>query len=200
MKRFLAAIAFTAALVAPTGLLSTVATAAGASPPVLKAMLLSLGQMPAGWSVANSAGGKADMGCYTDNAMPKGVKQTATATANFQGKGGLPTVGEKLATFTNGTTSYAETVANLAACKHFSGTSGGEKVTGGTVEKLKLPHYGTASEAFVVIFTISGMRFYQDLLYVQKANIVMALFEGNIQSVNMGQFQGFANKAVAKLA
>jgi hypothetical protein len=162
-------------------------------------MLLSIGQMPTGWSLDNSSGGKVALGCYTDNAVPKGVKQTAAATANFQGKGGFPAVGERLATFTNATTSYNETVANLVDCKHFSGTSGGEKVTGGTVEQMSFPHYGNASDAFVVIFTISGMRFYQDLLYVRKGSIVMAFFEGNLRSVNVSQFQGFVKKAVAKL-
>ena len=119
--------------------------------------------------------------------------------ANFQGKGGFPAVGERLATFTNATTGYNEAVANLVDCKHFSGTSGGEKVTGGTVEQMSFPHYGNASDAFVVIFTISGMRFYQDLLYVRKGSIVMAFFEGNLRSVNVSQFQGFVKKAVAKL-
>lgn len=199
MKRSFLVIAFTAALVVLTGFLGTFATSASASPPKLKAMLLSIGQMPTGWSLDNSFGGKVALGCYTDNAVPKGVKQTAAATANFQGKGGFPAVGEKLATFTNATASYNEAVANLVDCKHFSGTSGGEKVTGGTVEQMSFPHYGNASDAFVVIFTISGMRFYQDLLYVRKGSIVMAFFEGNLRSVNVSQFQGFVKKAVAKL-
>ena len=46
--------------------------------------------------------------------MPKGVKQTETASVDFQGKGGFPAVGEKLGTFTNATTGYKEVVANLA--------------------------------------------------------------------------------------
>jgi hypothetical protein len=199
MKRTLLIIAFTAVLVVPTGLLGTVATAASASPPKLTAMLLNISQMPTGWSVEKPSGGKATLGCYTDNLMPKGVKQTETASVDFQGKGGFPAVGEKLGTFTNATTGYKEVVANLAGCKHFSGTSGGEKVTGGTVEQMSFPHYGNASDAFVVIFTISGMRFYQDLLYVRKGSIVMAFFEGNLRSVNVSQFQGFVKKAVAKL-
>ena len=199
MKRSFLVIAFTAALVVPTGLLGTVATSASASPPKLTAMLLSIGQMPAGWSVEKSSGGKVALGCYTDNLMPKGVKQTETASVDFQGKGGFPAVGEKLATFTNATAGYNEVVANLVDCKHFSGTSGGEKVTGGTVEQMSFPHYGNASDAFVVIFTISGMRFYQDLLYVRKGSIIMAIYEGNLRSVDVSQFQGFVKKAVAKL-
>lgn len=200
MKRTLLIIAFMAVLVVPTGLLGTVGAAASASPPKLTAMLLNISQMPPGWSVEKPSGGKATLGCYTDSLMPKGVKQTETASVDFQGKGGFPAVGEKLGTFTNATTAYKEVVANLAACKHFSGTSGGEKVTGGTVGKMSLPHYGDASEAFVVIFTVSGMRFYQDLLYVRKGGIIMATYEGNLRSIEVGQFLGFVQKAVAKLS
>ena len=178
MKRSFLVIAFTAALVALTGFLGTFATSASASPPKLKAMLLSIGQMPTGWSLDNSFGGKVPSVATRTMRCRRASSRPRSATANFQGKGGFPAVGEKLATFTNATASYNEAVANLVDCKHFSGTSGGEKVTGGTVEQMSFPHYGNASDAFVVIFTISGMRFYQDLLYVRKGSIVMAFFEG----------------------
>jgi hypothetical protein len=72
-------------------------------------------------------------------------------------------------------------------------------VTGGTVEQMSFPHYGDASEAFVVIFTVSGVRFYQDLLYVRKGSIIMAIYEGNLRSIEVSQFLGFVEKAVAKL-
>jgi hypothetical protein len=51
----------------------------------------------------------------------------------------------------------------------------------------------------VVIFTVSGVRFYQDLLYVRKGSIIMAIYEGNLRSIEVSQFLGFVEKAVAKL-
>jgi predicted secreted protein len=89
-KRTLATITIAAALVA-SGLLGAVATAASASPPKLSAMLLSIGQMPTGWSVDNSSGSKMVLGCFTSTFLePKGIKQTAKATVSFDGNSGLP--------------------------------------------------------------------------------------------------------------
>ena len=84
------------------------------------------------------------------------------------------------------------------ACKHFSGESGGQKITG-TVGQMSFPHYGDTSEAFAVNFTVQGTTAYEDLLIVRKGTIVMGIDEGNLASVNVGQFQAFVKKAVAKL-
>jgi hypothetical protein len=197
MKRILATIAFAAALVVPAGLLGTVATAAGASPPKLSAKLLSIGQMPTGWSVDNSSGG-GGIACLKTLMEPKGIKQTASASVEFAASSGFPAVDEKLATYTNAKTGYKKIIAKLAGCKHFSGTSGGQKITG-TVGQMSFPHYGNASEAFAVNFTIQGTAFYEDLLIVRKGNIVMGIDEGNLAPVKVSQFQGFVKKAIKKI-
>jgi hypothetical protein len=198
MKRTLATIALAATLLMPTGLLSIAATAASASPPKLSAMLLGIDQMPTGWSVGPSSG-SGHAGCYGNVLEPKGIKQTASASVYFEANGGLPAVDEKLATYTNAKTAYAKVVASLAACKHFSGTSAGEKITG-TMGQMSFPHYGDASEAFAVTLTVQGTTAYDDLLIVRKGIIVMGIDEGNVAPVNVSQFQGFVNKAVAKLS
>jgi hypothetical protein len=95
-------------------------------------MLLSIGQMPTGWSVVNSSG-SGGVGCLANTLEPKGIKQTANASVEFEDNGDVPLVNEKLATYTNAKTGYRKVVANLVACKHFSGLLGGQKVTGGTV-------------------------------------------------------------------
>ena len=196
MKRTLATITIAAALVA-SGLLGTVATAASASPPKLSTMLLGIGQMPTGWSVG-PASGSGHVGCYGNEMEPKGIKQTASASAYFEASGGFPAVDEKLATYTNAKTGYKKAVASLAACKHFSGLLGGDKTTG-TVGQMSFPHYGDASEAFAVNFTVQGTTAYEDLLIVRKGSVVMGIDEGDLVSVDVSQFQGFVKKAIKKL-
>jgi hypothetical protein len=198
MKRTLATITLAATFLMPMGFLSVAATAASASSPKLSAKLLSIGQMPIGWSVVSSAGG-GGAGCLSNILEPKGIKQTAKASVSFEDNGNVPEVDEALATFTNAKTGYKKIVANLMACKHFSGKSGGQKVTG-TIGQMSFPHYGDASAAFAVSFTVQGTALGEDLLIVRAGSIVMGINEGDLVSVEVSQFQGFVNKAVAKLS
>ncbi len=197
MKRSLATITLAVTLLMPTGFLSIAATAASASPPNLSAMLLSIHQMPTGWSVGPSSG-SGGAGCFSKFMDPEGIKWTETATVYFEGNGGFPAVDERLATYANAETSYKKIVAHLAVCKHFSGTSGGQKITG-TVGQMSFPHYGDASEAFAVNFTVQGTTAYEDLLFVRKGSIVMGIDEGSLTPVNVSQFQGFVAMAIKKV-
>jgi hypothetical protein len=194
MKR-IATITIAAALVA-SGLLGSAVTAASASPPKLPAMLLSVGQMPTGWAVYN--GTSNGLGCLANVLEPKGIKQTAKATVSFEASGGLPAVVERLATFTNATTGYKKIDADLTACKHLSGTTGGQKFSG-TVGQMSFPHYGDASVAFAVSLTVQGTAFGEDLLIVRKGSIIMGIAEEDLVSVDVSQFQGFVTKAIKKL-
>jgi hypothetical protein len=196
MKRILATIAFAAALLVPACLLGTVATVASASPPKLSTMLLSIGQMPTGWGVYNEPSN--GLGCLANVLEPKGIKQTAKASVEFVDNGSFPAVVERLATFTNAKAAYKKIDANLTACKHLSGTTGGQKFSG-TVGQMSFPHYGNESAAFWANFTIQGAKYGEDLLIVRKGNIVMGIDEGNLAPVNVSQFQGFVKKAIKKV-
>ena len=185
------------ALVVLTGLLGTIASPALASPPKLAPMLLSINQMPTGWSVTSASSGH--VGCYGNALALKTIKQTATAVVEFQGSSGLPDVGEALATYTNAKAAYSKIVANLAACKHFSGTANGNKVTG-TMGQMSFPRYGNASEAFAVNLTTQGVSSgLEDKLIVRQGSVIMLIQEGNLASVNLRQFKGFVKLAVAKV-
>jgi hypothetical protein len=196
-RRRVRAIALAATLIVPISVLGTVATAANASPPKLSAVLLSIDQMPMGWTVGPPSG-SGHVGCYGSEMEPKGIKQTATAKASFEASSGLPEVVEQLATYTNAKTAYTKAVASLVACKSFSGTLNGNKTTG-MVAQMSFPHYGDTSAAFAVNFTVQGTTVYEDLLIVRKGTIVMGIDEGDLGSVTVSQFQGFVKKAVAKL-
>ena len=192
-KRTLATIALAAALIVPTGILSTVASA---STPNLSAKLLGIGQMPTGWAVYNEPSN--GLGCLASILEPKGIKQTASASVEFENNGNVPAVVERLATFSNAKTGYQKIVANLNACKRLSGTTGGQKFSG-TVGQASFPHYGNASAAFEASFTIQSESIAEDIVIVREGSIVMGIDEGDLPPVDTSQFQGFIAKALKKL-
>ena len=193
MKR---TIGVAAAVALSMGMMSS----ASASTPKLSSELLSVGQMPTGWSVDNSSS-SGGVGCYNSRFMePKGVTQTAKTAVYFQSNAanGLPVVNEKLATYSNTSSAYKKIVTTLTSCKSFSGIYQGHKLVG-TVGQMSFGTYGTSSEAFAVDFTYAGTTSYEDSLIVLKGNVVMSINEGNLSPVNVKQFQGFVVKALAKV-
>ena len=175
------------------------ASASAHTAPKLGPMLLGIGQMPTGWSVAASSksGGT---GCVSNILEPKGIKQTASAGITFQGNAGLPLLNEKLATFTNAKSAYREIVAKLSGCKSFNGTSAGQRITDSSIGQMSFPRYGNASEAFATRFTVEGTELDQDLIVIRKGGIVFGVSEGDVGSVNVSQLQAFVKKAVAKVS
>jgi hypothetical protein len=171
-------------------------TSASASIPKLPGELLSVGQMPTGWSVDNSSSGSGP-GCLANIVEPKGIKQTSNATVFFAGIGNIPVIEETLATFTNATTAYKKIVATLNGCKHIVVTSGARKGTY-TVGQMSFPHYGNASAAFAVSIVTQVATIGEDFLIVRKGNVVMGMIEADLQ-VDVSQFQGFVVKALAKV-
>ena len=189
MKRSLAVTAF-AAIVVSLLLNGAVVTAASASKPKLSAMLLTIGQMPKGWSQVTTppVRGQGGVGCY------------GSATVTFYRPDGVALVflvGEGLKTYESVETAYRRIVVGLGSCKHFSANSAGLKVTGGTVERMRFAQYGDASEAFAVSYTGLGMRIHQYVLFARKGTIVMVLTVSNLAK---SRFQEFVQKAVAKLS
>ena len=172
-------------------------TGASASTPKLSSELLSVGQMPTGWSVDKSSSGSG-IGCLANVLEPKGNRQTSHASVFFAGNGNIPVVEEALATFTNAKTAYKQIAATLDGCKHISGTKGGTKVTG-TVGEMSFTHYGNASVAFSESLLIHGTTIGADLLIVRKGNVVMGIQEADLPPVNVSQFQGFVVKALTKI-
>ena len=171
-------------------------TSASASTPKLSSELLSVGQMPVGWSVDNSSSGSGP-GCLANIVEPQGIKQTSNATVFFAGIGNIPVIEETLATFTNATTAYKKIVATLNGCKHIVVTSGARKGTY-TVGQMSFPHYGNASGAFAVSIVTPGPTIGEDFFIARKGNVVMGMIEADLR-VNVSQFQGFVVKALAKV-
>lgn len=167
------------------------------SPPKLSSELLSVNQMPSGWSIDVQSGGSAP-GCLARLFEPKGVLQTSQATVNFVYNGNLPLVSEKLGTYSNAVTAYEKIVATLSSCSHVRGLSGKQKVTG-TMGKLKISSYGDASAAYTAKLDIQGTKITNDIVIVRKGGVVMGVEEASPPPVNVAQLQVVVAKALKKL-
>lgn len=199
MRRFVAPLALVVTTVTFTAVGTPVwgATSGGPKIQSLKPLLLSIDQMPTGWA-AYSSGSSHGVGCLHNVLEPKGIKQTAKASVEFDDSGSVPEVGEVLATFGNAKVAYQKVVSNLQGCKRLNGTADGQKFSG-TVGQASFPRYGNASAAFEATFTVQGQSLGEDVIIVRAGTIVMGIDEGDLAPVDTGQLQGFVNKALAKL-
>jgi hypothetical protein len=185
------------ALVLAVAALAASAAPAWGSAPKLGTMLLSLGQMPAGWTVQPSTSG--GLGCLHRVLNPAGSRQTAQAEVTFQASSGLPEVIEKLVSYAVPVEGvFNKVVATLSACKTVSGLSGGAKVTG-TVARIAFPTYGDQSVAFGVVLKYKGTTLGEDVVIARQGTILVGLTDGTIGAPNLPQFEHFAKLAVAKV-
>jgi hypothetical protein len=161
--------------------------------------LLTLAQMPAGWSTGNAAGDDG-IGCIKGLLEPKGVTQTHSAQAYYLGTvNELPRFDEKIATYSNVKSAYTKIIATIDACHSLAGPFNGVEVTG-SVEPISFTHYGTASSAFAM--TLSDVRgtLHYDYLIVRKKNVIAAFLEGSYPSVNTSEYQSLVILGLKKLS
>jgi hypothetical protein len=128
----------------------------------------------------------------------KGVKQTGSARVFIEDHQSVPVVSELLATYSNVTSAYASIVKSLAACKKVNAKIFGVTVKG-SMKEANLPHFGSASQAFVASTLVMGTTFDEDLVIVRKGDVVVGLIEGGLPPVNAHQFEGIVAKALARV-
>lgn len=173
------------------------AASAVAGTPKLSSMVLAVGNMPTGWSVDTSPG--SGIGCLGRVLEPAGVKQTASASVEFDYNTSAPYFTEKLATYSiSASQAYQKVVATLNRCKTVSASLGGHKVSG-TVGALSFPHYGSASAAWAVSLNYQGLSFGEDVVVVCKSGELVGFAEADYGSPDLDQFQGLIGKGLAKI-
>lgn len=160
-------------------------------------MLLTVNQMPIGWSIDDTPG--SGIGCLSRSLEAAGIKETGDAEVTFAYNASIPEFQEKLATYAvSASRVFSKVVATLDTCKTVAGTASGQKVTG-TVGAMSFPRYGAQSAAWAVNLTIGGVTIGEDILVVREGTLLAGFVEANYGSPNLTQFQGFIRKALAKL-
>jgi hypothetical protein len=189
------------AAVVTTGVLALVPTASFASSisaSKLSSELLTVAQMPAGWTSSSTT--DEGLGCLHDLLEPTGVKQTHSFQAYFLGSvDQLPRFDEKIATYANAKTAYKKIIAKINSCHITDGFVNGVKVTG-TVAPMSFTHFGNASSTYAMTDSDVRGTLHYDYTIVRKGNVVAAFLEGSFPSVIASEFQALVGKGVAKLS
>lgn len=186
------------ALVIVVSLSMGIVPSAGASASKLSNELLSINQMPIGWSVVHLAGSGSVSGCISAQVGPK---PSTKSTVIFADGGGLPELYEGLASY--GSTSVAmiqnalhKKIEALDHCQRV--TTSGKKTTV-HIGRMSFPRFGNQSAAYVFTAATNGVNDELDVLVARVGKIVAVVMEADISPVNVSQFQGFVVQALAKM-
>jgi pimeloyl-ACP methyl ester carboxylesterase len=135
----------------------------GGSPPpsagsLVKARLLSVSDLPAGWSsiALKAASAQPTVSCLAG--MPATMTGLTSATAAFVQGSGVPSFGEVLATGPQAAARWARLDQAMAAC-HSTTLAISGVTTPVTIKPFAFPQVGRASSAYLWAFTASGIAF-----------------------------------------
>jgi hypothetical protein len=186
----------------PVAQSSTTPTAAPA--PDLNAELLTISDLPAGWSVVPSSGGSSAAPRCLLHAQT-GLKATSKAEATFaDGSDGLPLLGEYLSYLPGqGQSAMAFLSRRLSSCGHISLTSDGQALTG-TMGAMSFPAVADQSSAYQMNLSasVSGLSITLgiDLIVFRKADTVAMILYGDLGTPDIQAVQRIVRHAAAKLS
>jgi hypothetical protein len=192
---------------ARAGLLGAVAatamlipSVAGASTPNLKAQLLKVSDMPAGWiaTTTNSSGG--GLTC-NGHSLPKGPinKGDKHAEVAFENGSSVPMFGEALEVG-NAAKAFRTVRSMFQGCHTLTDDGGSSGVAKGPISTMSFPTMGMKSVAWQSTLSVQGLNVGLDLVVSQVTPKTDALFVMmDLGSPDVDQLHGFITKAVAKI-
>ena len=172
----------------------------------LEAMLLTIADMPAGWSVDPT---DSSNGTNESSGMPACLQQLdsvgsgpsdPSAEAKFVGSAaGLPAADETIGPFgPDASSTFDEASALLSSCADVSFDTGGQHISG-TMATLSFPDLGDESAAWRMSFTVQGMPLSIDLALVRRGDLGVLVSAAYLGSADPRFLQTMATKALAKL-
>ena len=166
--------------------------------PSVKPMLLTVNQMPVGWSVASTGGGGGGTtGCVAPHI--RGAKPYSTGSVAYQQGSGPPEIEERLAAYSGSLAKkFAHVVRVLAACRSLTMPNGTRKVHA-QLGQMSFPKMGNQSAAFALTASVQNINVGADILLVRKGQIVMLLMELDLGTPSLSQFEHFAHLALSKV-
>jgi len=177
------AVAATAVLVIALAVGPAAPARAGSPGPIprarLEAMLLKVSDMPAGWTLASSAGGSST----TASCLARFEQEKARATSvyvSFSAPGGFPLFEEIL--HSPGPAAalglYRSARDGLSSCSSVTLSSQGRSVSG-TIARLALPAVGQRSAGYRLAFTVDGLGLHLDIdLFLRDGVVGVASYAG----------------------
>jgi hypothetical protein len=188
-------------IVALTVGLSLSSTAGAVSKSTVKARLLTVTDLPPGWTVANTGNGSAGGGAPTNSCLsgvhrpPKGSKK---ATVTFEREGTVPFLAELLATGRCMLDQYRKILTAVAKCKSLRITDSGKRISA-SMGQMSFPRLGTTSIAYSLAFMITGVHAGFDLVLFRAKSYVGFVEFGGIGTPKITTVEAFTKEAVAKV-
>jgi hypothetical protein len=185
--------------------ITTTATPAGAptsAPPNVTAQLLTLADLPAGWSVDNSSGSSTSSlkGCNTS--LDLKPQEIARGEASFKNGTNLPAIGEIIAAFSTparASSAYGEGTQAANACKTFAITDNGHTYNGNAGQMSLGTSYGDKTTAYQFTVDVQGFSFGIDLVAVLKGSEVMSFEYADLGTPDLQTVNSFVGMAASKL-
>jgi pimeloyl-ACP methyl ester carboxylesterase len=164
----------------------------------LQARLLSVADLPAGWSavaVSASPAKVTNTPCLAP--LAKNPKGWSYQTTSFVEGKSIPNLGEVLATGAPAGQVWDRFDTALASCRSALLQFGNTKVEA-TVRRLAFPRQGRISSAYSWAFTLAGIRVGFDLVVFQTSRYDGYLSYANLGAPATATVEAFARAAVAK--
>ena len=184
------------------------ATSAASGPPTtlpdVKGQLLTLGDLPAGWSVDNSSNSSSSTPKCVQNAKSTAAFDKAKAEADFQdGSNGLPALDEEIVYQPgHAQQTMAKFAQVMAGCGHIEWSVSGHTLTG-TVGQMSFPNLGQQTEPYQINLStsVSGLDITVglDLIVIRQGDEIAIIYYGDLGTPDISQVQSFAEKAASKL-
>jgi hypothetical protein len=162
----------------------------------VKAKLLSLSDMPTGWSVDNStSGGVTTSNCL--HALKTSTKAVVRASVSYQ-NGSTPAMQEVLEVGRGASARYKEFNRELSGCKAISFTSQGQTISG-TVGAMSFPKVGSRSKAFAIKLSVQGVNIGADYVIFEDGQYAGAIGYEDIGQPDATQLQTLVTEAINKI-
>jgi hypothetical protein len=165
----------------------------------LKSKLITVSQLPSGWSVDNSSGsGSSSGGCFANTKHIETRGGDVETSASFE-NGNLPDFTEELAGGRSLSSNFAKIEKYLNNCKKASFTDSGTTYSA-TVGAMSFPTVGSRSAAYQVSFSIKGFTVGIDIVIFQATTTMGGvLLYDDLGQPDVRQLQSFAKLALKNL-
>lgn len=211
-------LAFTATAVAALAMAGCSSSTVGTSPPKVittapsapsttttttaplataQSLLLTVDQMPSGWSVNNTVTPHS-ANCYADPLLK--VPQITYGTVAFVQGGTAPELVEDIGSYDSPAAAFASIKSTMDGCTSFTETANTLSVTG-SMGAMSAPTYGDQSTAYTATLNeaADGITLEQGIVIARKGAYIVALALGDLGSVDTDQLKEFMTTALAKV-
>jgi len=182
----------------------TSASAASGPIPNVNGQLLTLADLPAGWSVDNSPDTSSSTPkCFQDAKDPT-TNAKAKAKAKFQGgSNGIPALEEGIAYLPGQAQKVMTEFAQvMSGCGQIKFTDSGHTFTG-SIGQMSFPNLGQQTEPYQVNLSTSAsgltLTLGLDLIAIRQGDEIALIYYGDLGTPDINQVQQFAQKAISKV-